>query len=93
MIMGFVRGKLSIRAERTWATIGLRGLAAVIAAYGVHSLFALDIGSKLLMRPSMEFWDFEREVSPFFAHLVCIVGLGAFVAHYGLKLIRIARVR
>ena len=59
MIMGFVRSRLGIRSESKWANIALRGLAVVIAAFGVHSLFALNVGSKLLMQTSMEFWDFR----------------------------------
>ena len=70
MIMGFVRSRLGIRVESRWASIALRGLAVVIAAFGVHSLFALNVGSKLLMQTSMEFWDFETSTPAFFFHLV-----------------------
>jgi hypothetical protein len=85
MLMGFVRGRLGITSERNWATIALRGIAALIAAYGTYSMFALNVGSKLLMQPTMEFWDFEVATPAFFGHLVAIIGLCTFAAHYTLK--------
>jgi hypothetical protein len=86
MIMGFVRSRLGIRVESRWASIALRGLAVVIAAFGVHSLFALNVGSKLLMQTTMEFRDFETSTSAFFSHLVGIIGFCAFLAHYSMKI-------
>lgn len=85
MIMGFVRSRLGIRVESRWASIALRGLAIVIAAFGAHSLFALNVGSKLLMQTSMEFWNFETSTPAFFFHLVGVIGFCAFLAHYSMK--------
>lgn len=85
MLMGYVGGRLGIRIEQTWLMVTARGLAAGLAAYGVYSLVALNVGTKLLMRPTMEFWDFEAETPAFFGHLAGIVGLSAFMAHYAWK--------
>lgn len=82
MLMAFVRGKLGLASRSNWLTFALRGLAASVAVYGVYSLFELNVGSKLLMRPSMEFWDFEAAAPSFFGHLIGIVGFGAFASHY-----------
>ena len=91
MIMGFARGRLGIRSESRWHALALRGLAAVIAAYGVHSLFAVNVGSKLLMQTTMEFWDFEASTPAFFVHLVGIIGLCACAGHYAKRVIGIVR--
>ncbi len=85
MLMGYVRGRLGFSFEQTWAMFTARGLAAGLAAYGVYSLAALNVGTKLLMQPTMEFWDFEAETPSFFGHLAGIVGLSAFMAHYAWK--------
>lgn len=85
MLMGYVRGRLGIRFEQTWLMVTARGLAAGLAAYGVYSLVELNVGTKLLMRPTMEFWDFEAETPAFFGHLAGIVGLSALMARYAWK--------
>lgn len=86
MIMGFARSRLGIRAESRSADTALRGFAIVIAGFGVHSLFALNVGSKLLMQTTMDLWDFETSTTVFFVHLAGIIGLWAFLAHYLMKL-------
>lgn len=86
MLMGLVRCRLGITSLSNGGTIALRGLAAAIATYGLYSLSVLDVDSKLLMRPTMEFWDFEAAALSFFGHLTGIVGFGCFAAHYISKL-------
>jgi hypothetical protein len=86
MLMGFLRGRMGIRIEQTWLMMTARGLAAGLAAYGVYSLFALNLGTKLMMQQTMEFWDFEAETLAFFGHLAGVVALCAVVANYVWKL-------
>lgn len=81
MLMGLVRSRLGITSLGNPGTIALRTLAVAIAAYGIHSLFALNVGAKLLMKPTMEFWDFEAAAPAFFGHLIGIVGLLAAITH------------
>lgn len=73
--------------ERGRRTFVLRATAAAIAAYGIHSLNVLDIGSKLFMRMTFEFWDFETSAPAFFLHHVAIVGLCALLSHCLAKLL------
>lgn len=91
MLIAYVRSRLALTSESKWATIALRGLAGVIAAYGVHSLIALNVGSKLLMLPTMEFWDFEAATPAFFVHLIAIIGLCSSTAHYTAKLLQVRK--
>lgn len=88
MLMGFVRSRLGITSLGNPGTIALRTLAVAIAAYGIHSLFALNVGAKLLMKPTMEFWDFEAATPAFFGHLIGIVGLLAVCSHNALNALR-----
>jgi hypothetical protein len=60
----------------------LRGLAICIAAYGVYSLAAVNVGAKLTMAMTMDFWDIEAGSLAFFLHLGSILGLGATVGHH-----------
>lgn len=93
MLRGYVHGALGVRPNGRVANVALRIIAAAIAGYGVHSLLALNVGSKLLMQPTMELWDFEAATPAFFGHLFGIVGLGVFAAHYTAKLVEIIKLR
>lgn len=83
MIMGVARRLLGISTENHFRTAMLRVLATGIAACGIRSLIEVNVGSKLLMHVSMEFWDFQSATLAFFGHHSAIIGLGAFIGHYG----------
>lgn len=84
VLTGFLCSKLGIgQVSRLTATI-VRGLATIMAGYGVYSLFALNVGAKLLMQPTMEFWDFQERPAGFFGHLLAIICLFASLAKWAL---------
>lgn len=89
MIMAVVRSHLRIGPPTFLRTICLRMVAATIGAFGLYSSSVMGIGSRLIARPSIDFWDFEQSVFGFFFHQAAIVGLYAVIAHYG----RLALVR
>jgi len=86
-IMRAVRQASGVKTSTKLQALVLRGLALVIAGYGVHSLFVIDIRSKLLMQTTFSFWDFEAAAVEFIMRHLAIVALGATVAHYSLKLL------
>ena len=90
MLMGVARTRLGITADNRLRAYALRALALLLAAYGIYSLFAVNVGTKLTMQMTMEFWDFKREAMAFFLHHFAIIALGAAVAHYGLRLVQAA---
>lgn len=90
MIMGIGR-RLAGAPESRTQTLVLRGLAIAIAAFGVQSLIAINVSSKLLMQFSMEFWDFQSATAAFFWHHITIIGLGAVFGHYGRLLLPLRR--
>lgn len=91
MIMGLVRGRLGLEANNRLRSWILRVLALGIAAYGVHSLLALNVGSKLLMQVAMGFTDFQVSSPVLLAQHSAVVGLGVCLSHYALKLLSVRR--
>jgi hypothetical protein len=63
-----------------------RAIAVVIAVYGLYASFDRDMGSKLFLGYSFDYWDLERPAILFFAGNLAIMGLYVFVTHYALKL-------
>jgi hypothetical protein len=93
MIMGVARGILGISessAVRSWA---LRLIAVAIAAHGVWSSFELGLGTKLAMRVTLDWWNFEESVAGFFAHCVAIAGLCIFLTYYAGKWLQRRKLR
>ncbi|MGF9764881.1 DUF4405 domain-containing protein [Microvirga sp. 0TCS3.31] len=87
MIMGLVRRWSGISGNSKLRTFVLRAAATVIAAYGIHSLYVLNVGSKLFMRVTLEFWDFGASTPAFLLHHVAIVGLCALLSYCLVKLL------
>lgn len=82
IVMNTLRGLLVIR-QSSWPLQALMRAAAVaVAAYGVLSSLENGIGSKLILVPTMQFWDFNENTIGFFIQHASIVGLFAVVAHY-----------
>ncbi|MBP2486220.1 hypothetical protein JOH50_001947 [Rhizobium leguminosarum] len=88
MIIGVVSSRFGMTAEGRLRTLVLRVVAITVAVYGVQSLLTIDVGSKLFMQMSFDFWDFQTATPAFFLHHIAIIGLFVFITHYGLKLIR-----
>ena len=87
MIMGLVRRWSGVTSNSKFRTFVLRAAAAVIAAYGIHSLLVVDVMSKLFMRVTLEFWDFETSTPAFLLHHVAIVGLCALLSYCLVRLL------
>ncbi|AGB73128.1 MULTISPECIES: DUF4405 domain-containing protein [Rhizobium] len=87
MIMRVIGQVLRVKVETRIKTVALRGLAFLIAIYGVHSLFVIDIGPKLRMETTFNFWDFEAAAAEFILRHAAIIALCAMIAHYSLKLL------
>lgn len=62
-----------------------RLLAIGFAAYGAHSAWVMDFGSKLILRYTLDMWDFSEATAGFFLNYASIVGLFTCLTHYGLK--------
>jgi hypothetical protein len=87
MILGIVRRWSGVTNKSNLRTFILRAAAVVIAAYGLHSLYVVNVWAKLFMHMTLEFWDFETSTPAFFLHHIAIVGLCALLSHYFVKLL------
>ncbi|MRH98218.1 DUF4405 domain-containing protein [Agrobacterium tumefaciens] len=87
MIMRVVGNASGLKMNARLQTLVLRVLASLIAIYGVHSLYVIDIGPKLRMESTLSFWDFEAAAIEFVLRHAAIVVLCGMIAHYGLKLL------
>ncbi len=83
-ILNAVRHRLKLTARAAWSILGVRLVALATALQGIDSSFELAIGTKLMLEPSMDWWDFEASVAGFFLHIVAVMSLYATVTYYGL---------
>jgi hypothetical protein len=91
-VMLAMRRLFGIDAGSPARTLVLRMLALALAICGIQSWIDLGITDRLLMRITMDFWDFNASTAGFFTRLTAIIGLNVCVAHYGVQLLqRIAR--
>lgn len=83
---------LKAKAGANWKWLGnslaLRGLAILLAAYGIWASFDRAMGSKLFLGFSFDFWDSSRPEIFFYTHNLAIAALYIVITHYSLKLIR-----
>jgi hypothetical protein len=66
-------------AIRTWL---LRIAAGLCVMFGVWSFSILGIWTKLTFNYSLDFWNFNASVLPFFAHWAGVIAVPALIAHY-----------
>ncbi len=66
----------------------LRLAATALAVQGVISGQTLGVWPRLILKPTMSFWDFSTSTMPFFLHLAAFMGLFAVMGHYTSLLVR-----
>lgn len=86
MIMGIVLARLGVVADSKLRAIGLRLVAGTFGVFGIRSIFALDIASKLSMQVPIGFLTFEMPAPTMLLNHVFLVGGFACVGHYSRKL-------
>lgn len=88
MVMAAVKKHLPTaggRANRVWGVWAARLFAGAIAVLGVWASFERDMGSKLFLGFSFDFWSPDRPLPLFYACNLAIMGLYGAVAHYARK--------
>ena len=88
VIMATTRNAVGITRDSKLRTAVLRAVVAVVASLGVWSSFELGVGSKLSMRMTLDWWDFEESVAGFFLHGLSVAGLYIFLAHTAMAWLR-----
>lgn len=85
VIMNTVRKISSANRNRT---ITLQIMAILIAIYGVYASFSREVGSKLILYYSFDFWNYDQSPVIFFVDYLSIMGLYASVTYYTVKLMQ-----
>ncbi|AYG62291.1 DUF4405 domain-containing protein [Rhizobium jaguaris] len=93
VIMGVAARLAGITRLSQARRVVLRILAAGVAMLGVLSFLGLDIASRLLLVPTIVFWDFNEDATGFFLRLGAIAGLAAVIGHYGLIILQALQCR
>jgi len=88
LIMNVARNRFGVMRPSAARTLVLRVVAAAIAICGVWSSFALDIGTRLAMQVTLDWWNFEEAVAGFFVHTIAIVGLYIVATYYAMNGLR-----
>lgn len=86
MMMGIVKKYMKKSSKvRKWI---LRGIALLIAGYGIYAFIKRDIGSYMFLKNQFVFFDFDEPLILFMVDYVTAMGFFVFVGHYlfeGLK--------
>jgi hypothetical protein len=71
--------------------VTLRAISVMIVIYGVYASFDRDMGSKLFLGYSFDFWDPDRPAVLFFTSNLAIMGVYVCMTYYTLKLLTYRR--
>jgi hypothetical protein len=91
MIMAAIREMTKgVEARPIWKII-IRAVTALIVIYGVYASFDREMGAKLFLGYSFDFWNPDRPTVLFFTSNLAIMGVYICVTHYTLKLLAYRR--
>ena len=86
MMMGMVKQRVKeFPIAGKWL---FRGIAALIAGYGVYAFIRREIGRYMLLKNHFAFYDFEEPLVFFLADYMAVVVLFVWVSHYFSKGLR-----
>ncbi|MEH7416557.1 DUF4405 domain-containing protein [Neobacillus drentensis] len=88
IIINSVRRMTGITGTSRFRTIGLRILAVLIVAYGVHASFKREIGAKLFIYNPFGNWFNDNSTLVFLIDHLSIMGIYICGTHYALKFIQ-----
>lgn len=60
----------------------LRGIACLIAGYGIYAFLKREIGSYMLLKSHFVFFDFEEPLAFFLMDYIAVMGLFVWMGHY-----------
>ncbi|MDR1134187.1 MAG: DUF4405 domain-containing protein [Synergistaceae bacterium] len=86
MVMNAIRKMTRIRETNHARTAILRMIAVMTVVYGAYASYDRDMGSKLFLGYSFDYWNPERPMILFFTGNLAIMGIYVFITHYALKL-------
>ncbi len=81
LVSAALRPRLAGRLPPPTGMVLAWALAAGIVAHGLAAVFTMDLGAKLLNRPTLDMWDFTTRTPLFFVNWLSIIGLFAVLGH------------
>jgi hypothetical protein len=93
IVMAALRRAFGVNTSSRARTAVLRVLALGLALHGVQASFEMLVGSKLLLLPVLDMWDFNESTPRFFLNYLSIAGLYAALTHYAMQWIQRLRRR
>lgn len=93
MIIGGI-GRIAGTAPRNsiHTIVVLRIFTLLIVIFGVHASFHRNIGSRLILYYTFDFWNSEESFIKFFIDYLSIMGIYIWITHYALKLFKKTKV-
>jgi hypothetical protein len=91
MIMAVMRRMTKSAGTSSVWTIIMRAVTALIVIYGVYASFDREMGAKLFLGYSFDFWNPDRPAFLFFTSNLAIMGVYVCVTYYALKLLAYRR--
>jgi hypothetical protein len=85
MLIAAMRRMTKITEASRRRIIALRFATALIVIYGVYASFDRDMGAKLFLGYSFDFWHPDRPAILFFSHNLAVMGVYVCATHYFLK--------
>lgn len=88
IIMDTVRKMTKITSSNRNRTLALQIMAVLIALYGVYASFSREIGAKLILYYTFDFWNYDQSPVIFFIDYLSIMGLYVCVTYYAIRLVQ-----
>ncbi|HWR07552.1 DUF4405 domain-containing protein [Sporomusa sp.] len=85
MIMDAVRKMAKITSANRNRTLALQTMAVLLATYGVYASFSREIGAKLILYYTFDFWNYDQSPVIFFIDYLSIMGLCVCVTYHTVK--------
>ena len=85
MIMDAMRKMAKLTSSNCSRTFALQIMAALLAIYGVYAFFSREIGAKLILYYTFDFWNYDQSPVIFFVDYLSIMGLVICITHYVIR--------
>jgi hypothetical protein len=86
MIMNWFGKMTHVSGSSIMRKVTLRAISVMIVIYGVYASFDRDMGAKLFLGYSFDYWNPDRPAILFFTSNMAIMGVYVFATYYALKL-------
>jgi hypothetical protein len=91
MIMNGFGKMMRVNGSSLMGRVILRSISVMIVIYGIYASFDRDMGAKLFLGYSFDFWNPDRPAVLFFTSNLAIMGVYVCVTYYTLKLLAYRR--